>query len=180
MKVIETPLRGVLVLEPEVFGDDRGFFLESYNEKVMRELGIGDKFVQDNHSYSVQNVVRGLHYQVRHPQGKLVRVAAGEIFDVAVDLRKASPTLGRWYGVNLSGENKRMFWVPTGFAHGFRVVSGGAHVLYKATDFYRPECERTLLWNDPALNVDWKLQGETIVSAKDRLGVALQDAEKFD
>ena len=180
MKVIETPLPGLLVLEPKVFGDDRGFFLESYNEKAMAEIGIADKFVQDNHSYSVQNVVRGLHYQVRHPQGKLVRAVAGEIFDVAVDLRKASPTCGRWYGVNLSGENRRILWVPSGFAHGFAVVSDGAHVLYKATDFYRPELERTLLWNDPELNIDWKLMGEPILSAKDKLGRTLQDTEKFD
>jgi dTDP-4-dehydrorhamnose 3,5-epimerase len=179
MKVMETPLPGLLVLEPKIFGDDRGFFLESYNEKVMAEIGIGDKFVQDNHSYSVQNVLRGLHYQVRHPQGKLVRAVAGEIFDVAVDLRKTSPTFGRWYGVNLSGENKRMLWVPSGFAHGFRVASEGAHVLYKATDFYRPECERTLLWNDLELNIDWKLKGESILSAKDKLGVTLQETEKF-
>jgi len=180
MKVMETPLRGLLVLEPKVFGDDRGFFLESYNEKVMAEIGIADKFVQDNHSYSVQNVVRGLHYQVRHPQGKLVRAVAGEIFDVAVDLRKASPTCGRWYGVNLSDQNRRILWVPSGFAHGFGVASDGAHVLYKATDFYRPELERTLLWNDLELDIDWKLKGEPILSAKDMLGRTLRDAEKFD
>jgi dTDP-4-dehydrorhamnose 3,5-epimerase len=180
MKVMETPLRGLLVLEPKVFGDDRGFFLESYNERVMAEIGIADKFVQDNHSYSVQNVVRGLHYQVRHPQGKLVRAVAGEIFDVAVDLRKASPTCGRWYGVNLSEQNRRILWVPSGFAHGFGVASDGAHVLYKATDFYRPELERTLLWNDLELDIDWKLKGEPILSAKDMLGRTLRDAEKFD
>ena len=179
MKVMETPLPGLLVLEPKVFGDDRGFFFESYNEKVMAEIGIGDRFVQDNHSYSVQNVLRGLHYQVRHPQGKLVRAVAGEILDVAVDLRENSPTFGRWYGVNLSAENQRMLWVPGGFAHGFRVASEGAHVLYKATDFYRPEFERTLLWNDRELNIDWKLKGGPILSAKDKLGVTLEDAEKF-
>ena len=180
MKVIETPLPGVIVLEPRVFADDRGFFLESYNEKVMAELGIRDRFVQDNHSFSAQNVVRGLHYQVRNPQGKLVRVVAGEIVDVAVDLRKTSPTFGRWYGANLSGEDKRMLWVPPGFAHGFRVISDAAHVLYKATDFYHPEFERTLLWNDSDLNIDWKLEGSPILSTKDKLGVSFQAAEKFD
>jgi dTDP-4-dehydrorhamnose 3,5-epimerase len=179
MKAIQTPLSGVLILEPKVFGDSRGFFLESYNENVMAELGIQERFVQDNHSYSERNVVRGLHYQICHPQGKLVRVAAGEILDVAVDLRQSSPSFGKWHGVTLSGENYRMLWVPPGFAHGFRVLSDGAHVLYKATDLYHPECERTLAWNDPEVAIDWQLDGVPIVSAKDAHGVSFRDAEKY-
>ncbi len=180
MKKVETPLAGVFVLEPKVFGDARGFFLESYNERVLGELGIHEKFVQDNHSYSMRNVVRGLHYQARNAQGKLVRVVDGEIFDVVVDLRKASPTFGQWNGVRLSGENKRMLWIPPGLAHGFRVVSQGAHVLYKATDYYAPDSERTLAWNDPELKIDWQLDGDPIVSTKDQHGVPFRDAEKFD
>jgi dTDP-4-dehydrorhamnose 3,5-epimerase len=180
MKKVETPLAGVFVLEPKVFGDARGFFLESYNERVLGELGIHEKFVQDNHSYSMRNVVRGLHYQARNAQGKLVRVVDGEIFDVVVDLRKASPTFGQWNGVRLSGENKRMLWIPPGLAHGFRVVSQGAHVLYKATDYYAPDSERTLAWNDPELKIDWQLDGDPIVSPKDQHGVPFRDAEKFD
>jgi dTDP-4-dehydrorhamnose 3,5-epimerase len=180
MKKVETPLAGVFVLEPKVFGDARGFFLESYNERVLGELGIHEKFVQDNHSYSMRNVVRGLHYQARNAQGKLVRVVDGEIFDVVVDLRKASPTFGQWNGVRLSGENKRMLWIPPGLAHGFRVISQGAHVLYKATDYYAPDSERTLAWNDPELKIDWQLDGDPIVSPKDQHGVPFRDAEKFD
>jgi len=180
MKKVETPLAGVFVLEAKVFGDARGFFLESYNECALGELGIHEKFVQDNHSYSMRNVVRGLHYQARHAQGKLVRVVDGEILDVVVDLRKASPTFGQWNGVTLSGENKRMLWIPPGFAHGFRVVSQGAHVLYKATDYYAPDSERTLAWNDPELKIDWQLDGDPIVSTKDQHGVPFRDAEKFD
>jgi len=180
MKKVETPLAGVFVLEPKVFGDARGFFLESYNERVLGELGIHEKFVQDNHSYSMRNVVRGLHYQARNAQGKLVRVVDGEIFDVVVDLRKASPTFGQWNGVRLSGENKRMLWIPPGLAHGFRVVSQGAHVLYKATDYYAPDSERTLAWNDPELKIDWQFDGDPIVSTKDQRGVPFRDAEKFD
>jgi dTDP-4-dehydrorhamnose 3,5-epimerase len=180
MKKVETPLAGVFVLEPKVFGDARGFFLESYNERALGELGIHEKFVQDNHSYSMRNVVRGLHYQVRNAQGKLVRAVDGEIFDVVVDLRKASRTFGQWSGVTLSGENKRMLWIPPGFAHGFRVVSQGAHVLYKATDYYAPDSERTLAWNDPELKIDWQLDGDPIVSTKDQHGVRFRDAEKFD
>jgi len=179
MKVIETPLPGVLVLEPRVFKDARGFFVEIYNEKAMAELGIREEFVQDNHSYSRSNVVRGLHYQISHPQGKLVRVAAGEILDVAVDLRRSSPAFGKWHGVVLSGENLRMMWIPAGLAHGFRVLSDGAHVLYKTTDFYHPECERTLAWNDPEVGVDWRLEGEPIVSAKDAQGLKFAETEKF-
>ncbi len=180
MNVSETSLPGVLVITPKVFGDDRGFFLESYNEKRMSDMGIRERFVQDNHSCSSQNVLRGLHYQIQHPQGKLVRVVAGEIFDVAVDLRTKSPAFGRWHGVTLSADNKEMLWVPPGLAHGFYVLSSSAQVLYKTTDFYYPEFERTLAWNDPDLNIEWQLKGEPIVSAKDGLGVAFKDAEKFE
>jgi dTDP-4-dehydrorhamnose 3,5-epimerase len=146
----------------------------------MAEMGIRERFVQDNHSCSSQNVLRGLHYQIQHPQGKLVRVVAGEIFDVAVDLRIKSPALGRWHGVTLSANNNQMLWVPPGLAHGFLVLSESAQVLYKTTDFYYPEFERTLAWNDPDLNIAWQLKGEPIVSAKDALGVSFKDAEKFE
>jgi dTDP-4-dehydrorhamnose 3,5-epimerase len=179
MKAIATSLPGVLLLEPRVFGDDRGFFLESYNQRIFAELGISETFVQDNHSYSQKNVIRGLHYQIRQPQGKLVRVVTGEILDVALDLRRNSPTFGRWEAFKLSGENKLLLWVPVGFAHGFRVVSETVHVLYKATDFYAPEHERMVLWNDPALNIAWGLDGDPIVSAKDQQGVPFALAEKF-
>ena len=179
IKKTPTSLPGVFVLEPRVFSDDRGFFFESYNEKLFRQLGIEGPFVQDNHSYSKWNVVRGLHYQIKHAQGKLVRVGEGEILDVAVDLRRSSTTFGKWEAVRLSGENKRMLWIPIGFAHGFRVISESAHVLYKATDYYAPEFERTLAWNDPDLKIDWGVQAEPIVSAKDQRGVALRDAETF-
>lgn len=172
-------LKGAFVLEPRVFGDERGFFFESYNEQTMADAGITERFVQDNHSCSLRNVVRGLHYQIGSPQGKLMRVAEGEILDVAVDLRRSSATFGQWEAVRLSGENKRMAWIPCGFAHGFCVKSEKAHVLYKATDFYAPEQERTLAWDDTDLKIDWELDGEAIVSAKDRRGVALRDAETF-
>jgi dTDP-4-dehydrorhamnose 3,5-epimerase len=180
MKKIETSLEGAFILEPRVFGDARGFFLESYNEQAMAAAGIAHKFVQDNHSYSTRNVVRGLHYQVSHPQGKLIRVVVGEILDVIVDMRRNSPTFGKWEGVALSGENKRMLWIPVGFAHGFRVVSADAHVLYKATDFYSPEGERTLSWRDPQVNVDWQLDAEPVVSSKDQQGRAFRDCDTFD
>ncbi len=180
IKKISTSLPGVFILEPRVFGDERGFFFESYNQQRMADIGITEQFVQDNHSCSSRNVLRGLHYQIKHPQGKLVRVAEGEILDVAVDLRRSSPSFGRWEAVRLSGENKRMLWIPAGFAHGFRVLSEKAHALYKATDFYAPEDERTLAWNDPDLKVNWELDGEPIVSAKDRRGVAFRDAEAYD
>lgn len=180
MKKIHTALEGAFVLEPKVFGDARGFFLESYNERTMAEAGIPDRFVQDNHSYSSRNVVRGLHYQVRQVQGKLVRAVVGEILDVIVDLRGSSRTFGQWSAVSLSDENKHMLWIPPGFAHGFRVVSEGAHVLYKATDYYEPDAERTLAWNDPELKIDWRLDGEPIVSSKDQRGVFFHDAEKFE
>jgi dTDP-4-dehydrorhamnose 3,5-epimerase len=177
---ISTSLQGVFVLEPRVFGDERGFFLESYNERVLAEIGIEGRFVQDNHSCSQQNVLRGLHYQIRQVQGKLVRVVVGEIIDVAVDLQRRSPTFGAWHAVRLSGENKRMLWIPPGFAHGFRVVSEKAHVLYKATDYYAPEHERTLAWNDPDLKINWELDGKPFVSGKDQHGAAFRDAETFE
>jgi dTDP-4-dehydrorhamnose 3,5-epimerase len=179
LKKIPTSLSGVFVLEPRVFRDERGFFLESYNRRLMAEVGIDQEFVQDNHSYSSRNVLRGLHYQVKNPQGKLVRAASGEILDVAVDLRRGSATFGRWEAVRLSGENHRMLWIPAGFAHGFRVISETAHVLYKATDFYAPEHERTIAWNDSQLNINWQLDGTPIISAKDQRGVMLADAECF-
>jgi dTDP-4-dehydrorhamnose 3,5-epimerase len=180
MKTTLTSIPGLLLLDPKVFGDARGFFLESYNEKVMADLGIRERFVQDNQSFSTRNVLRGLHYQLCHPQGKLVRVVTGEIFDVAVDLRRSLPNFGKWHGATLSGENKLMFWIPPGFAHGFRVISEAAHVLYKSTDFYHPECERTLAWNDSDLNIDWQLKGEPIISAKDALGLRFREAEVFE
>jgi dTDP-4-dehydrorhamnose 3,5-epimerase len=179
MKKHATSLPGTLLLEPRVFGDDRGFFLESYSQRVFAELGITDAFVQDNHSYSERNVVRGLHYQIQQAQGKLVRVIAGEILDVALDLRRSSKTFGKWEAFTLSGENKLMLWIPVGFAHGFRVVSPSAHVVYKATEFYAPEQERTIAWNDPGLRIDWRLDGEPIVSPRDQGGVSLEEAEKF-
>ncbi len=180
IRKIPTSLPGVVVLEPRVFGDERGFFLESYNERVFAEVGIRERFVQDNHSKSRRNVLRGLHYQIKQRQGKLVRTVEGEVLDVAVDLRRSSSTFGGWEAVRLSGENKRMLWIPAGFAHGFRVISETAQVLYKATDYYAPEHERTLAWNDPDLKIQWELDGDPIVSAKDQHGVALGDAETFE
>ena len=180
MNVQSTRISEVLVIEPRVFGDDRGFFLESFNEKEMRRFGVNAHFVQDNHSRSVRNVLRGLHYQIRQPQGKLVRVANGRVFDVAVDLRRGSPTFGQWVGVELSAENKRMFWLPPGFAHGFLVLSKTADFLYKATDYYAPEFERTILWNDPSLAIKWPLVGGPIISAKDAAGTPFRDAEVFE
>jgi dTDP-4-dehydrorhamnose 3,5-epimerase len=180
IRKLPTSLPGVFVLEPRIFSDERGFFFESYNQRAMARLGIGERFVQDNHSCSGRNVLRGLHYQVKQPQGKLVRVAEGEILDVAVDLRRSSPTFGRWEAVRLSGDNKRTLWIPSGFAHGFYVTSEKAHVLYKATDFYAPEHERTLAWNDPDVNIDWGLEADPIISAKDLAGASLRNAETFD
>ncbi len=180
LKKIPTSLPGVFILEPRVFGDERGFFFESYNQQTMAAAGITEIFVQDNHSCSSRNVLRGLHYQVEHPQGKLVRVADGEILDVAVDMRRSAASFGRWEAVRLSGENKRMLWIPVGFAHGFRVLSEKAHVLYKATDFYAPEHERTLAWNDPDLRINWELDDEPIVSVRDQRGAAFRDAESYD
>jgi dTDP-4-dehydrorhamnose 3,5-epimerase len=180
MKVISTKIPEVIIIEPQVFGDDRGFFLESYNEKTFaQKTGINAKFVQDNHSRSAKNVLRGLHYQIQQPQGKLVRVVIGEVFDVAVDIRKNSPTFGEWVSCLLSAENKRLFWVPPGFAHGFLVLSETADFLYKTTDYYAPEYERAILWNDPTLNIDWPLQTTPILSAKDQAAQPLQTAEVF-
>jgi len=180
MKKIPTSLPDVFILEPRVFADERGFFLESYSERTFEELGILERFVQDNHSCSLRGVLRGLHYQIKQAQGKLVRVVAGEILDVAVDLRRSSPHFGHSVTVPLSGENKRMLWIPAGFAHGFHVISDQAHVCYKSTGYYAPEHERTLFWNDPELKINWELQGEPIVSAKDQRGVALHEAETFE
>jgi dTDP-4-dehydrorhamnose 3,5-epimerase len=179
MKVTATGLPEVLLLQPRVFGDSRGFFFESWNEREFGRAGILAHFVQDNHSRSGHGVLRGLHYQIRQPQGKLIRVVAGEIFDVAVDLRSSSPTFGRWEGVRLSAESRELLWVPIGFAHGFCVLSEFAEVLYKTTDFYAPEHERCILWNDPELRIDWPLSGVPTLSAKDVAGVRLREAEVF-
>jgi len=180
MNIIPTQVSDVLIIEPRVFEDNRGFFYESYNERAFAEkAGIATHFVQDNHSRSTQNVLRGLHYQIQQPQGKLVRAIVGAVFDVAVDLRKSSPTFGQWVGTLLSAENKRQLWIPVGFAHGFYVVSEVAEVLYKATDYYAPQHERCVHWNDPDLAIDWSLTGEPIVSAKDQAGLSLKTAEVF-
>jgi len=179
VNLIRTDIPDVLLIEPQVFGDDRGFFFESYNKKIMAEVGIPDEFVQDNHSRSARGVLRGLHYQIRRPQGKLVRVVAGEVFDVAVDLRKGSPTLGKWVGFNLSGENKRMAWIPAGFAHGFLVLSESADFLYKTTDYWVPEFERCILWDDPDLAIEWPLCGKPVLSGKDLKGVLFREADLF-
>ena len=180
MRTIPTAIPAVLLFEPKVFGDARGFFFESYNRRAFRDAtGVDAEFVQDNHSRSGRNVLRGLHYQVRQPQGKLVRVIAGEIYDVAVDLRRGSPTFGRWEGMRLDAESKRMLWIPAGFAHGFLVTSESAEVLYKTTDYYAPEHERTLLWSDPALAIPWPLAGEPVLADKDRRGVPLARAETY-
>ena len=180
MDVIQTTIPDVLIIEPKVFGDERGFFLESFNEKNFEQkTGVATRFVQDNHSRSAKNVLRGLHYQIKQTQGKLVRVALGEVYDVAVDIRKASPTFGQWTGCLLSETNHRQLWVPPGFAHGFVVLSEIADFLYKTTDYYAPEYERTILWNDPQLNIDWKTKGKPVLSAKDRAGTPLEQAEVF-
>lgn len=180
MKLIRTRIADVAVVEPEVFGDERGFFLESYHRRKFEELGLSREFVQDNHSRSARNVLRGLHYQIGQPQGKLVRVVAGSIWDVAVDLRRSSPTFGQWVAEELSEQNKRMLWVPEGFAHGFLVTSASADVLYKTTDFYAPACERSLLWNDPQLAIAWPLSGEPVISQKDLAGLPLNQAQLFE
>ena len=180
MNVIPTPLAGLLVLEPTVFGDARGYFYESFNARRFAELtGVTDAFVQDNHSRSAKGVLRGLHYQIRQAQGKLVRASAGAIYDVALDLRRSSPTFGQWYGLELSADNKRQLWVPPGFAHGFVVTSEMAEVQYKTTDYWAPEFERSVIWNDPQVDVAWPLDGEPLLSAKDRAGVPLAQAELF-
>ena len=181
MRVTATAIAGVLVIEPRVFSDARGFFFESYNERAFAEAaGITAKFVQDNHSRSVRNTLRGLHYQIQQPQGKLVRVVAGEIFDVVVDLRRKSPTFGKWVGNHLSAESREMMWIPPGLAHGFAVLSDYADFLYKTTDYWAPQHERTLLWNDPDLAIAWPLAGEPILAAKDSAGKRLAEAEVFD
>jgi len=179
MNVTPTALPDVKLIEPRVFGDDRGFFYESWNERAFADAGIAATFVQDNHSRSRRNVLRGLHYQIEHAQGKLVRAVVGEVYDVAVDMRRSSPNFGRAAGVTLSADNKRMLWIPPGFAHGFLVVSDVAEFLYKTTDFWHPAHERTLLWNDPALGIDWPIVGEPIVAAKDAAGVPLASAETY-
>lgn len=180
MQIQKTEIPDLLIIEPKVFGDDRGFFYESFNERRFAELtGVNPRFVQDNHSRSSRNVLRGLHYQIRQPQGKLVRVTAGEVFDVAVDMRRSSPTFGRWVGVTLSAENKRQFWIPEGFAHGFVVTSESAEFLYKTTDYWAPEHERSVRWDDPAIGIQWPLEGTPQLSAKDQAGVLLADAEAF-
>lgn len=180
MKVTPTSMPEVLVFEPTVFGDDRGFFYESYNARQFSQMtGLSVNFVQDNHSRSAKNVLRGLHYQVRQPQGKLVRVVSGSIFDVVVDIRASSPFFGRWIGVELSAENRRQLWVPPGFAHGFVVTSASAECLYKTTDYWSPEHERSILWNDPALAIEWPLSGDPMLSGKDSQGKLLADAEVF-
>lgn len=180
MQVVQTGIPDLLILEPKVFGDARGFFFESFNQRVFRQLtGRDDDFVQDNHSRSAKGVLRGLHYQIRQPQGKLVRAVAGEVFDVAVDIRRASPTFGKWFGLILSAENKRMLWIPPGFAHGFVVLSEYAEFLYKTTDYWAPEYERCIIWNDLNLEIDWPIEGEPLLSAKDSAGKAFREAEVF-
>jgi dTDP-4-dehydrorhamnose 3,5-epimerase len=180
MKATRLSIPDVVLIEPKVFGDDRGFFFESFNQAQF-ETAIGRKvnFVQDNHSRSAQNVLRGLHYQIRQPQGKLVRVVAGEVFDVAVDIRKSSPTFGKWGGEILSAENKKQMWVPEGFAHGFVVLSDAAEFLYKTTDYWAPEHERCIVWNDASLAINWPIQGEPVLSGKDAQGATLKTAEVF-
>lgn len=182
MKFQPTTIPDVVIIEPQVFGDHRGFFMETWQERTFTEAGIALPFVQDNHSRSSQGILRGLHYQLKHPQGKLVRVISGEVFDVAVDIRKNSPTFGQWVGEILSADNRRMLWVPPGFAHGFYVMSESAEFLYKCTDFYAPAHERTILWNDPALSIDWPLiNGATpVLSAKDEGGVLLSESEVYE
>lgn len=180
MNIVPTEIPDVLIVEPKVFGDDRGFFLESFNQKLWEEkTGLKTVFVQDNHSRSVKNVLRGLHYQVQHPQGKLVRVTTGEVFDVAVDIRKDSLTFGKSVGIVLSAENKRQLWVPAGFAHGFLVISEVAEFLYKTTDYWYPEFERSIRWDDPDLDIEWPLSGELILAKKDAEGQAFRTADFF-
>lgn len=180
MKAVPTAIPDVLIIEPQVFGDERGFFFESFNQKRFDELvGRPVRFVQDNHSRSKKNVLRGLHYQIQQPQGKLVRVCVGEVFDVAVDLRRSSPTFGNWIGVKLSAENKRQLWIPEGFAHGFVVLSDHAEFLYKTTDYWAPQHERTIAWNDPDLAIEWPIDEEPILAAKDAAGLPFSRAECY-
>ena len=181
MKFIPSHIPDVVTIEPDIFGDQRGFFMETWQARKFEEAGIDEMFVQDNHSKSAQGVLRGLHYQIKHPQGKLVRVVAGTVFDVAVDLRKSSPTFGKWVGEILSAENKKMLWIPGGFAHGFYVMSESAEFLYKCTEYYEPEHERCVQWDDPDLAIDWPLIGgkPPLLSEKDGSGAALKNAELF-
>ena len=181
MQVVQTAIPDLLILEPKVFGDDRGFFFESFNQQTFQNLtGVKANFVQDNHSKSSTNVLRGLHYQIEQAQGKLVRVTAGEVFDVAVDIRRQSATFGKWVGVLLSAENKRQLWVPPGFAHGFVVLKDDTEFLYKTTDYYAPQHERCILWDDPAIGIEWPMTQAPILSGKDQLGLALSQAEVFE
>ncbi|MBO3460303.1 dTDP-4-dehydrorhamnose 3,5-epimerase [Aetokthonos hydrillicola Thurmond2011] len=180
MKIIETEIPDVLVIEPRIFEDERGFFYESYNERVFQEkANITERFVQDNHSRSAENILRGLHYQIKQPQGKLVRVVVGEVFDVAVDLRASSKWFGQWVGVNLCAKKKQQLWIPPGFAHGFLVVSEYAEVLYKTTDYYAPTYERTILWSDPDLAIAWPVETQPFLSVKDQAGKLLKESEVF-
>lgn len=180
MNVIRTALSDVLIIEPKVIADSRGFFYESYNKRLLIDkAGITAEFVQDNHSRSGKNVLRGLHYQIKQPQGKLVRVIEGSAFDVTVDIRKYSPTFGKWVGFNLTSENKRMVWIPPGFAHGFLTLSDSCEYLYKTTDYWRPELERCLLWSDPALGINWPILGEPLMAAKDAAGLFLREADLY-
>jgi dTDP-4-dehydrorhamnose 3,5-epimerase len=181
MQVVQTVIPDVLILEPKVFGDDRGFFFESFNQQTFQKLtGVKAHFVQDNHSKSAANVLRGLHYQIEQSQGKLVRVTAGVVFDVAVDIRRQSATFGKWVGVVLSAENKRQLWVPPGFAHGFVVLKDSTEFLYKTTDYYAPQYERCIRWDDPAIGIEWPMAQAPILSGKDQLGLALSQAEVFE
>lgn len=180
MRATALSIPDIVLFEPEVFGDKRGFFFESFNERLFEKaVGRSWRFVQDNHSRSVRNVLRGLHYQIRQPQGKLVRVLSGEIYDVAVDLRKKSPTFGKWVGEVLSAENKKQLWIPPGFAHGFLALSEHAEFFYKTTDYYAPDHERCIVWNDPGLGIRWPLAGRPVLSAKDSHGCLLEEAEVF-
>jgi dTDP-4-dehydrorhamnose 3,5-epimerase len=179
LRVIPTTLRDVVIVEPKIYGDDRGFFLESYNEQKFAAAGLPTRFMQDNHSGSSKSVLRGLHYQMERPQGKLVRALHGEIYDVAVDIRQGSPDFGKWFGTILSAHNRLSLWVPPGFAHGFLVLSDFAEVSYKATELYAPALERSILWNDPAIGIEWPLDGEPILSGKDQAGLVLAEAETY-
>jgi dTDP-4-dehydrorhamnose 3,5-epimerase len=180
MNVVKTAIPDVLILEPKVFGDSRGFFMESYNKAELAKAGITGEFVQDNHSRSAKNVLRGMHYQLEKPQGKLVRVAEGEVFDVVVDLRRKSATFGKWVGTRISGDNKKQLWIPPGFAHGFVVLSESADFLYKVTEYWSPTDEHSLLWNDPEVGIEWPMDGTPVVSAKDAAGARFRDAAVYE
>ncbi len=180
MRVSPTAIPDVLVIEPEIFGDERGYFYESFNyQRWLRNTGIECDFVQSNHSRSIRGVLRGLHYQVKQPQGKIVRVVVGEVFDVAVDLRRSSPYFGKWVGAHLSAENKKQIWIPEGFGHGYLVLSDAAEFLYRTTDYYAPEHERCIIWNDPDISIDWPVDGEPLLSTKDTSGMLFKDAETY-